>query len=183
MTFFKSSTRFFGFSLSLPRFSVSFLCSMSYIIMTLCSQEKRLFQKRIPLSHLFLLCSYFRAHPTTLLLKILGRRMHGPSPPQILGDRPPRSPPLVAPPHYDDNHPSRFVFIFLRRFFPFPCSSFSSSSSAFAIIPRSVFLPHSAAPFSLHFLIRSSLLIRGLFASSFAPPLPFLCRSSILPLL
>lgn len=81
------------------------------------------------------------------------------------------SPPLVAPPHYDDNHPSRFVFIFLRRFFPFPCSSFSSSSSAFAIIPRSVFLPHSAAPFSLHFLIRSSLLIRGLFASSFAPPL------------
>src|SRR6218665_3927507 len=28
----------------------------------------------------FLLCSYFSAHPTTLLLKILGGRMHGPSP-------------------------------------------------------------------------------------------------------
>src|SRR6218665_1757940 len=28
----------------------------------------------------FLLCSYFRAHPTTLLLKILRERMHGPSP-------------------------------------------------------------------------------------------------------
>src|SRR6218665_2771210 len=28
----------------------------------------------------FLLCSYFRAHPTTLLLKIFGGRMHGPSP-------------------------------------------------------------------------------------------------------
>src|SRR6218665_1646677 len=28
----------------------------------------------------FLLCSYFCAHPTTLLLKILGGRMHGPSP-------------------------------------------------------------------------------------------------------
>src|SRR6218665_3043490 len=33
-----------------------------------------------------LLCSSFRAHPTTLLLKILGRPMHGPfPPPQILG--------------------------------------------------------------------------------------------------
>src|SRR6218665_115736 len=45
----------------------------------------------------FLLCSYFRAHPTTLLPKILGGRMHGPSPPQIWGERPPsppRSPPL-----------------------------------------------------------------------------------------
>src|SRR6218665_2678731 len=44
--------------------------------MTLSSQEK----------HLFLLFSYFRAHPTTLLLKILGGRMHGPfPPPQTLG--------------------------------------------------------------------------------------------------
>src|SRR6218665_254048 len=41
---------------------------MSY--MTLSSQEK----------HLFLLFSYFRAHPKTLLLKILGGRMHGSSP-------------------------------------------------------------------------------------------------------
>src|SRR6218665_863416 len=48
---------------------------------------------------LFLLCSYFRAHPTTLLLKILRGRMHGPSPHlEFWGDRPPvspRSPPLV----------------------------------------------------------------------------------------
>src|SRR6218665_4000326 len=29
---------------------------------------------------LLLLCPYFRTHSTTLLLKILGRRMHGPSP-------------------------------------------------------------------------------------------------------
>src|SRR6218665_2866967 len=46
----------------------------------------------------FLLCSYFRAHPTTLLLKILGGRMHGPSPPQIFGGTvlpvPPRSSPM-----------------------------------------------------------------------------------------
>src|SRR6218665_3309443 len=47
----------------------------------------------------FLLCSCFRAHPTTLLLKILWGPMHGPSPHLkfFLGDRPPvppRSPPL-----------------------------------------------------------------------------------------
>src|SRR6218665_3168112 len=57
---------------------------MSY--MTLSSQEK----------HLFLLCSYFRAHPTTLLLQILGGRMHGPSPSQILGGPSP-SPLWVSP--------------------------------------------------------------------------------------
>src|SRR6218665_3777540 len=60
---------------------------MSYL--TLSSQEK----------HLFLLCSYFHAHPTTLLLQILGGPMHGPSPHLkfFWGDRPPsppRSPPL-----------------------------------------------------------------------------------------
>jgi len=38
----------------------------------------------------FLLCSYFPTHPTTLLLKILGGRMHGPSPHlKFFGDRPP----------------------------------------------------------------------------------------------
>src|SRR6218665_1507149 len=52
---------------------------MSY--MTISSQEK----------HLFLLCSYFCAHPTTLLLKILGDGCMGRPPPQIWG-RPPRSP-------------------------------------------------------------------------------------------
>src|SRR6218665_2793155 len=41
----------------------------------------------------FLLCSYFRAHPTTLLLKILGGgRMHGPSPTSIFGGPSPQSP-------------------------------------------------------------------------------------------
>src|SRR6218665_74066 len=61
---------------------------MSY--MTLSSLDK----------HLLLLCSYFRAHPTTLFLKILGGRMHGPSPPQIFwGTVPPvspRSPPMAT---------------------------------------------------------------------------------------
>src|SRR6218665_2353750 len=45
-----------------------------------------------------LLCSYFRAHPTTLLLKIFGGRMHGPTPTSSFGGTappvPPRSPPL-----------------------------------------------------------------------------------------
>jgi len=44
------------------------------------------FMRKTPISEnnslmtLFLLCSYFRAYPTTLLLKILGGRMHVPSP-------------------------------------------------------------------------------------------------------
>src|SRR6218665_3353358 len=62
---------------------------MSY--MTIFSQEK----------HHFSLCSYFHAHPTTLLLKILGGPMHGPSPHlKFWGGPsppdPPRSPPLLA---------------------------------------------------------------------------------------
>jgi len=48
--------------------------------------------------HLFLLCScsYFRAHPTTLLLETLVGWMHGPSPHLKFfgGTVPPRSPPL-----------------------------------------------------------------------------------------
>src|SRR6218665_3302865 len=57
---------------------------MSY--MTISSQE----------NHNFSLCSCFHAHPTTLLLKILGGGpMHGrPPPPQILGGTVPPSPPL-----------------------------------------------------------------------------------------
>src|SRR6218665_4122814 len=60
---------------------------MSYT--TISSQKK----------HNFSLCSCFHAHPTTLLLKILGGPMNGRSPPQILGavpPVPPRSPPLVS---------------------------------------------------------------------------------------
>src|SRR6218665_2783784 len=60
---------------------------MSY--MTISSQE----------NHHFSLCSYFHAHPTTLLLKILEGPMHGPSPHLKFGGAvppvPPRSPPLV----------------------------------------------------------------------------------------
>src|SRR6218665_4006689 len=53
--------------------------------MTISSQEK----------HNFSLCSCFHAHPTTLLLKILGGPMHGRSPTSNFGRTvPPRSPPL-----------------------------------------------------------------------------------------
>src|SRR6218665_603670 len=55
---------------------------MSY--MTIFSQEK----------HHFSLCSYFHAHPTTLLLKILGGPMHGPSPHLKFWRGDPPSPPL-----------------------------------------------------------------------------------------
>src|SRR6218665_3929717 len=41
---------------------------------------KTTISKKNSLTTPFLLCSYFDAYPTTLLLKILGGRMHGPSP-------------------------------------------------------------------------------------------------------
>src|SRR6218665_2100505 len=60
---------------------------MSY--MTISSQE----------NHHFLLCSYFHAHPTTLLLKILGGTNAWAVPPtsNFGGDRPPQSPPRSPP--------------------------------------------------------------------------------------
>src|SRR6218665_3021760 len=62
--------------------------------MTISSQEK----------HPFLLFSYFRTHPTTLLLKILGGRMHGPSPHlKLWGGPPPRFPPLPSSDLFDSS--------------------------------------------------------------------------------
>ena len=66
------------------------------------SQEQPLFLKKFLCDTFFLLCLYFRAYPTTLLLKILGGRMHGRPPPQIWGDRPPV--PLGHRPDYDRNN-------------------------------------------------------------------------------
>src|SRR6218665_2551537 len=89
ITFFSSSTRFFEFSLIFRIFTLlNVVHDPSY--MTLSSQER----------HLFLLFSYFRAQPKTLLLKILGggtnawavpppQTLEGPSP------SPPRFPPLT----------------------------------------------------------------------------------------
>src|SRR6218665_578749 len=83
MTFFSHRPGFSDFAFTFPRFSLSLLCYMSY--MTLSSQENTLFQKIILLWHIFLLYSYFRALPTTLLLQLLGGRMHGPSPTSNFG--------------------------------------------------------------------------------------------------
>src|SRR6218665_2443311 len=46
---------------------------------------------------MFLLTSYFHTHPITLLLEILGGRIHGPSPHlKLWGDRPLQSPYVSA---------------------------------------------------------------------------------------
>src|SRR6218665_2709033 len=82
MTYFKSSTRFFEFSLIFRIFTLlAVVHDPSY--MTLSSQEK----------HPFLLFSYFRAHPTTLLLKILGGGANACAVPhlKLWGDRRPQS--------------------------------------------------------------------------------------------
>src|SRR6218665_719954 len=79
------------------RFSISLLCGMSY--MTLSSRERSLFQKIIPLWHLFLLCSYFRTHPNNTTFQNIGGTdawavphlnlfFWGPSPSVPLGFRP-----------------------------------------------------------------------------------------------
>src|SRR6218665_697728 len=59
---------------------------------------KNLYFRKIPPLHLFLVSSYFATHPTTLLLEILGGRMHWPPPPKILeGDRTLQSPLSLHP--------------------------------------------------------------------------------------
>ena len=56
-------------------------------------------QQNIPSLHLVLVTSYFPAHPITLLLQILGGRMHGPSPSHLKfwgpSPRPSKSPPMA----------------------------------------------------------------------------------------
>src|SRR6218665_518459 len=76
-------------------FSISLLPAMSYL--TLSSQEKPLFQKIIPSRHLFYSVRAFARIRQTLLLKILGGWMHGPSPSsQILGGPSPQSVTLIT---------------------------------------------------------------------------------------
>jgi len=69
--------------------------------MTLSSQENHYFRKEFVDDTFSLLCSYFRAHATTLFLKNIGERMHGPSlTSNFFGTvpQPPRSPPQVPGP-------------------------------------------------------------------------------------
>src|SRR6218665_3180025 len=83
-----------------------FLCVCSVFIKSLLSQilygpipyialslRKDLYFKRTnSLVTPFLLSPYFQTLPITLLLQILGGRIHGPSPPQILGGPSPSPP-------------------------------------------------------------------------------------------
>src|SRR6218665_1755047 len=83
MTFLLSSTGFSDFPFLFPNFPYL------YCVKWTISEKDSL------TTPFFFLFSYFRAHPTTLLLKILGGRMHGPSPTSNLGGPSPRSPPLA----------------------------------------------------------------------------------------
>jgi len=65
--------------------------------MALFLTKKPLFQKEILTWHLFLVCSYFVTHPRTLLLEIMGGRMHGPSPNSNFGGPSPQSPLSLRP--------------------------------------------------------------------------------------
>src|SRR6218665_737680 len=92
MTFFSSDFD------SLLRFSVSY-CIKCHIWPFL-HNKKLSFNKKFLDDTYFLLCSSFRAHATTLLLKILGGPMHGSSPHlKFWGTVPPvphRSPSLLV---------------------------------------------------------------------------------------
>src|SRR6218665_3080310 len=78
MTFFSHRPGFSDLD-SLFRFSVSLLYQMSY--MTLSSQQKPSFNKRIPWRHLFFYSlQTFAPIPQHYFSKYWGRPMHGPSP-------------------------------------------------------------------------------------------------------
>ena len=86
MTFFLVIDRIFMFCLSL----LSEIWQITY--MALFFTKNLYFRQKIPSWH-------FHTHPITLLLEILGRRMHGPSPTSNFGGTvspsPSKSPPMV----------------------------------------------------------------------------------------
>src|SRR6218665_3973128 len=90
MTFFFSFTRFFGFYLSFPRFSVSFRRTMfnvvydPFLIRTTTISEKNSFMT--PLFTLFIL---YRASDNTTSQNIGGTDAWAVPPPQVLGGRSP----------------------------------------------------------------------------------------------
>src|SRR6218665_1018065 len=85
---------FFEFSLSFPLIFRIF--TLLGVVTTISSQEKYLFpfsrQKFLMTFTFFYSVHYFRAHPTTLLLKILGDECMGRPPPQTLGGPSPNPP-------------------------------------------------------------------------------------------
>src|SRR6218665_736607 len=91
---------FFRFFLSfVSRFYISLLSEMSYNYDPFFTRETPTSENNSLMTPFFTLFVLSRAFDnTSLLLKIFGRRMHGPSPTShLLGDRPPsppRSPPM-----------------------------------------------------------------------------------------
>ena len=83
-----------GFSdFPFPRFIFCIFTVLNVVYDPFLTRKTTIAKKK----HLFLLCSYFRAHPTTLLLKILWH-LHGPSPHLKFWGRPsPQSPPGLRP--------------------------------------------------------------------------------------
>jgi len=79
-----------------PVFTVCEMWYMTHICHGPFFSKKSLFQKKFLDDTFFLLSSYFRTHPTTLFLKILGGRMHLPPPTSnFWGKVPPKSPPML----------------------------------------------------------------------------------------
>ena len=127
---------FFRFFLSFHRFSISLLRVMSY--MTLSSREKTLFQKIILDDTFSYSVRAFARIRQTLLLKILGGRMHGPSPTSnFFGGRSP-SPPRSPPMHLHLNfHQSQFHlrYAFSSIPLPFGVGLLASSFASFSLLP------------------------------------------------
>src|SRR6218665_363955 len=78
---------------------MSLLSEILYVRYIFITYNVALSSRTFP-ENTFLLSSYFRTHTITLLLQILGRRIHEPSPTSIFWkDRPPvpsKSPPVLA---------------------------------------------------------------------------------------
>src|SRR6218665_162975 len=74
------------------RFYISLLCEMLYRPNDPFFMRKNPISENNSLMTPFLHFSYFRAHPTTLLLKIFGGRMHGPPPNSNFGGTVPSLP-------------------------------------------------------------------------------------------
>src|SRR6218665_1544847 len=89
MTFFSHRPCFSDF----PYIFTNFPYLYSVKCMTLSSRQKALYFRKLFFGDIFLnLCSYFRAHPGTLLLKILGDGCMGRPPTSIFLGRPSPSP-------------------------------------------------------------------------------------------
>ena len=91
MTFFREE-----FPFSRPKFLMVFQIFRIFIVLNVVYDpfftRKTTISEKNSLMTPFLLCSYFRAHPTTQLLKIFGGRMHGPSPTSNFGGPSPPGP-------------------------------------------------------------------------------------------